>query len=251
MPKRLDDLIAKVTENTERLRTTVLLMLVAVAFVSSLLGLLFTKWDWGGLLLNFGTEMAGAVATYWLLHLFIGGRERREAEETEREAKKADLISDLGSRAKDVAIAAAEELRRHGWLSDGSLQRAYLCRANLEGADLERANLSWANLSWADLCVANLLRASLRGANLCVANLFRASLYGADLRGANLSGADLREAILCEANLFGADLSEVRFSQKTILPDGTKWMPDTDMARFTDPKHPDFWFPDEGCDILP
>jgi hypothetical protein len=36
-----------------------------------------------------------------LLELFIGGRERCEA-------KKADLIAQLGSRVKDVEIAAAD-----------------------------------------------------------------------------------------------------------------------------------------------
>jgi len=78
LPRWLDNLVAKVFENTNRLRTTVLIVLIVVAFVSSLLGVLLTDWDWGGLLLNLGTEMAGAVATYWLLDLFIGGRERRE-----------------------------------------------------------------------------------------------------------------------------------------------------------------------------
>jgi len=29
-----------------------------------------------------------------------------------------------------------------------------------------------------------------------------------------------------------------------ILPDGSKWTPDTDMTRYTDPNHPDFWQPD-------
>jgi hypothetical protein len=26
-----------------------------------------------------------------------------------------------------------------------------------------------------------------------------------------------------------------------VLPDGTRWTPDTDMERFTDPQHPAFW----------
>lgn len=69
---------------TKRLRITVLAVLVAVAIASSLSGALITG-DWGGLLLNLGTEFIGAAATYVLLELFIGGRERREA-------KKADLI---------------------------------------------------------------------------------------------------------------------------------------------------------------
>ena len=26
-----------------------------------------------------------------------------------------------------------------------------------------------------------------------------------------------------------------------LLPDGSQWTPETDMARFTDPEHPDYW----------
>ena len=37
------------------------------------------------------------------------------------------------------------------------------------------------------------------------------------------------------------NLEKVEFNEKTKLPDGKKWTPDTDMARFTDPEHPDFW----------
>jgi uncharacterized protein YjbI with pentapeptide repeats len=78
-------------------------------------------------------------------------------------------------------------------------------------------------------------RANLGEVNLGGANLQGASLFGAFLGGANLRRADLRGAVLKRANL----------DEFTILPDGTKWTPDTDMARFTDPDHPDFWRPEE------
>lgn len=42
------------------------------------------------------------------------------------------------------------------------------------------------------------------------------------------------------ANLQGANLLAAWFDEDTVLPDGTKWVPDTDMERFTDPDHPDF-----------
>jgi uncharacterized protein YjbI with pentapeptide repeats len=207
-------------KSTARLRVGVLLILIVVALASSL----WAVWpwptgDWKGLALNLGTEMAGAVVTYALLELFIGGRERREA-------KKADLIAQMGSGVKDVAIAAAEELRRRGWLTDGSLQ----------GANLHEAELPEANLSEADL-----QRAHLEGANLSEADLRDADLRDADLRGAKLIWANLRGANLGEAELEGAYLGEAKCNDNTILPDGTKWTPDTDMARFTDSDHPDFW----------
>jgi DNA-binding NtrC family response regulator len=33
--------------------------------------------------------------------------------------------------------------------------------------------------------------------------------------------------------------------QMASLPDGTNWTPDTGMARFTDPEHPEFWRSDD------
>ena len=184
-------------ESTARLRIWVLVALIVVPLLLSLPIAWYTG-EWGGLALNLCTELIGAGVTYTLLELVIGRRERREiereAEKKEREAKKADLIRQMSSSVKDVAVPAAEELRRHGWLRDGSLQRAFLAMANLEGTDLYEANL--------------------------------------------------QGAVLARANLEGAHLEGAFLSDYTTLPDGTKWTPDTDMTRFTDPKHPDFWFPD-------
>jgi hypothetical protein len=218
LPKQLDDLIARIAEYAKSLRARVLAVLLLVALVSSLVGVLFSG-DWTGLLLNFGTEMAGAVATYALLEVFLGSRERREA-------RKADLIAQLGSQVKDVAVAAAEELRRLGWLTDGSLRGVFLAGANLEGAILAWANLQGAILAWANLQWAALQEANLQAAILAWANL----------QGAILAGANLQWAALQEANLQGTT-----FNEKTTLPDGTEWTPDTDLTRFTDPEHPDFW----------
>jgi len=233
-------------KSTARLRIGVLLILIVVGLVSSL-GTAWRTGDWEGLFLNLGTEMLGAVATYVLLELFIGGRERREA-------RKAALIAQLGSSVKDVAVAAAEELRRHGWLWDGSLQGANLLEADLQGANLTGANLQGADLFSAKLQRATLLRANLQGANLFQANLQEARLIGVNLQGAFLDGTNLQGANLFQADLQGAslefanlreaNLQWANLNENTTLPDGTKWTPDTNMARFTDPDHPDFWRPD-------
>jgi len=246
-------------ESTARLRVVILLVLIGVALASSL----WAVWpwptgDWKGLALNFGTEMAGAVVTYLLLELVIGRMEKseveREVEEKEREAKKADLIAQMGSSVKDVAVAAAEELGRHGWLYDGSLQGAYLLDADLQGANLIGANLQGADLFSAKLQRATLFRANLQVANLFQANLQEARLIGGNLQGAFLDGTNLQGATLFQADLQGAslefanlreaNLQWANLNENTTLPDGTKWTPDTDMARFTDPDHPDFWQPD-------
>jgi hypothetical protein len=84
------------------------------------------------------------------------------------------------------------------------------------------------------------------GADLGCVNLNDANLRTANLRGTNLQGADLSGA-----NLQGAHLTDAIFDEDTILPDAeydsgiypSYWTPDTDMARFTDPDHPDFWDP--------
>jgi len=223
-------------KSTAQLRVGVLLILIVVGLVSSL-GTAWHTGDWEGLFLNLGTEMLGAVATYVLLELFIGGRERREA-------KKAALIAQMGSSVKDVAIAAAEELRRHGWLTDGSLRGAFLPQADLQraylsGADFQRANLAGTKLQGAHLSGVNLQGAWLEGTNLQ-----KAGLFDANLQRAWLEGTDLRGALLTWANLQGAHSWGVLLDESTILPDETKWTPGTDMARFTDPDHPDFWRPD-------
>ena len=111
---------------------------------------------------------------------------------------------------------------------------------SLGGLDLAGVDLSGANLNrkW-------LSYASLVGADLSGADLERAKLEGTDLEGANLQGANLTRADLEEANLLNADLTGAIFTTRTTLPDGSRWTEDTDMARFTDPEHPDFWRSDE------
>ena len=115
-------------DTTARLRWTILGALIAGALVSSLWAVWRTR-DWEGLALNLGAEMAGAAATYGLLELVIGRRERQEIEQRTMEEKKATLITQMGSAVRDVAVPAAEQLRRRGWLTEGGA---------LIGADLLR-----------------------------------------------------------------------------------------------------------------
>ena len=176
---------------TQGLQWRVLAVLLIVALASALVATLVGSQTWDGALLNLGTEMAGAVVTYVLLQLVIGGRARKE-----------DLIADMGSNVNDVAVHAANELRRHGWLTDGSLSGANLIGANLRGAKLWEANLSGATLVGADLSGAKLWEANLIGANLIAANL-----SDADLSGAKISPGLLEQGV----SLKGA-----------IMPNGTK-----------------------------
>lgn len=215
---------------------------------------------WSGLSLNLGTELLGGVALYWAFD-FIAERNL-----------KAGLIARMGSGVRVVAVAATEELRRYGWLTDGSLRGADLSGANLCGADLRGANLRGVNLLQAKLKKANLSNAYLKDADLfdanlekaklidahlqkaflINANLQKANLLGACLKDGHLTSANLEEANLCGANLQGADLQKAilkganltgaRFDG-AVLPDGTDWIPGIDITRFTNQEHPDFWQP--------
>lgn len=113
----------------------------------------------------------------------------------------------------------------------------------LAGVDLSGVNLWFVDLQGANLRGANLKRAALEGANLQGAALEYANLQGAELVGVHLQGANLDYANLSGAELAGAHLELALFEASTTLPDGTRWSPDADLARFTDPEHPDFWRP--------
>jgi len=127
-----------------------------------------------------------------------------------------------------------------------NLDHVNFVHLDLSEAHLQRAHLWGANLQYADLCDANLQGARLWGANLQAA-LWGANLQGAELWEANLQGASLGEANLQGARLGGANLQGARlegaenldkaiFSEKTILPDGTKWWPGRDLTRFANPQ---------------
>jgi uncharacterized protein YjbI with pentapeptide repeats len=173
--------------------------------------------------------------------------------------RKAELILQMGSPDNAFAIEAVRQLKVLGWLADGTLEGADLRGANLQGAEFGSANLEGANLWRANLQGANLFGVNLEGADLLSAKLQGADLWSANLQGANLRGADLQGADLTFANLQSADLwsanlrdarflQKASFSDRTVLPDSTSslifyWMPGTDMTRYTDPNHPDFWQP--------
>ena len=163
------------------------------------------------------------------------------------------------------------------WLA--KLQHALLMYASLQHANMESANLQEAILREANLQNVNLRRANLQGCELEFANLQGASLSSGKLQGAYLGCADLRGANLEYAGLQGSDLGQAnlrdakniesaRFDEKTLLPDAefqrdengnlirddkgkrlfiytpqSYWTPDTDMTRYTNPHHPDFWIP--------
>ena len=200
---------------------------------------------------NFGTEMIGAAITFVLLEVMLDKRREREAEDREKER----LVLQMGSPDNGFSVEAARQLRSYGWLYDGTLRDAIFHHANLAGADLRRANLVGANMRKSNLRGAKLWDSKLSDTIMLHADLSRADLQEADLSRAALGMTNLRAGSLIETNLAGADLRDANlanailgddhmptiFDTLTILPDSSAWSNDTDMARFTDPDHLDFW----------
>lgn len=227
-------------------------------------------------------EFTGALVLSVLLLFLV----TIPAEQKAEYQLKQQLIREMGANDNGIALRAVRELKAQGWLSDGSMRGIMLVGANLQDADMDFADLIGsimigANLEWADLVVAklqmvNLTHANLESADLSFAGLQWAFMVSAKLKDAYLAGADLENASLVDANLQGASLERANlekasllganlratillnanlkqvniagatFDEDTVLPDGTNWALDTDMGRFTDPDHPEFWRPEPG-----
>ncbi len=199
-------------------------------------------WAWmDGAFQNFSTEVIGAILTFGLIEVLVGARDRRAADavqvqkdeqerEERRKSNQLQAVSELKrAQTPEERQPILDRMKADGLLQGANLRRVNLLEANLLGTKLQGANLHEADLELAQLRVANLQGAGLKKTNLRGANLWAAKLQGATLWDANLRGAKLK----------GADLDS-----STMLPNFTMWTPETDMSRYTDPEHPDFWQPD-------
>ena len=194
----------------------------------------------------------------------MGSRDNATARRAAREANERGMVEDGSLRRAILTEASMEEVDLSGgdfesaslWLAD--LSRARLARANFENASLERTELDDAFLYRANLKNTFLQEATLENADLDEANLTGAHLREANLEKANLQDATLYGAFLYRANLLNAYLNGAKFDEKTVLPDAKiigrdehvapvydkYWTADTDMKRYTDPTHRNFWQPD-------
>jgi uncharacterized protein YjbI with pentapeptide repeats len=128
----------------------------------------------------------------------------------------AELINLLHDPENQKVLAALEELRQAGWLTDGTLNKNSLCNVHMEFA-----NLRGASLHKVDFHQARLQSADLSGVDLSDAKLTRARLMGADLAGAYLAGADMYKVNLTGAkHLTIAQLAQVKRLFGAIMPDG-------------------------------
>lgn len=122
-----------------------------------------------------------------------------------------------------------------------------LTGANFEGCTFGEADFSCACLR--DACFsntmlegANLSQTDCRGADFSFARLQFANLSDMDLEGAIFRGADISGAYLVGSFLVGVDFEGAILDDQVYLPDDESvWSQDADLARFTDPNHPNFW----------
>jgi len=218
-------------------------------------------------------EAFGLIVAVGVIDVFARRRELNHEEKQRDIAKeeaivqeKERLILQMGSPDNAFAREAVRTLkaRRWGFGEDKSLRRkdfdyAQLTNADLEFADLEGSFFRGANLNCAKLMQANLnvvhfetadlVQANLSGSNLERAELIMTDFHDATIVDANLQRANFNQTELQGANLTNSNLAKsvaieyAKFDETTTLPDGSKWTPNTDMMRFVEPNHRDFFSP--------
>lgn len=111
---------------------------------------------------------------------------------------------------------------RRAWMHRVNLIESDLRDTQMRLAKLDEARLGSADLSGLELSNTSLVKARLTNSKLCGAFLFEADLTGADLRAADFTDADMRRT----------RMDDVICNEKTILPDGNPWSPETDWRQF-------------------
>lgn len=191
--------------------------LLTIPFIANMIEI----WDFIGDLVP---EAVGILFTVFILDRL---NEQRELEQLQNR-----LVREASGQANEASKLACDWMQFEGWLTgEASLLKGdKIWRANMVGVNLSSANLLKTDFYRSDLTGANLYKIDARNANFAYANISGCDLVAADLAGANLEGADIEGVTWDHPNQSAA-----------IMPDGKLWTAETDMGRFTDFKHPDFW----------
>lgn len=179
------------------------------------------------LVADFYANVSAELASIAITVLLIDSLYQRHETNQER----ARLIKQLGSWDNTLAMQAADELQRRGWLQDGSVRNANLIGADLRKVQLNHADLRGVSLHEAKLQFASLSEANLQGASLDGVNLENALLYisvhhedgHVDYCEANLKGASLRRANLHNAQVRDEQLAKAGALRDATMPDGRRY----------------------------
>jgi hypothetical protein len=188
---------------------------LALAVVALILAVVY-KTPLKELLPNIITDLLGIAVAVLVIDTIY--RVRSDAE------LKKVLISKLASKNNTVATEALKEIEARGWLGDGSLSKAFLLSANLEGNSIMGADMRRAHLSFASLRGTSWLESDLQGAFFDFSDLQKAMftmdsdghVLQADLSGASLNGANLTGCVVRPDQL-----ARTRTLWRAIMPGGT------------------------------
>ena len=177
-----------------------------------------------GFLGNLVPEAVGILFTVLILDRL---NEQRELEQLQNR-----LVREASGQANEASKLACDWMQFEGWLTGEAslLAGDKIWRANMVGVDLSSANLLKTDFYRSNLAGANLYRIDARNANFAYTDISGCDLVAANLEGANLEAANIEGVLWDHPN-----------QSPAILPDGKPWTAETDMGRFTDHKHPDFW----------
>jgi uncharacterized protein YjbI with pentapeptide repeats len=141
---------------------------------------------------------------------------------------------------------------------DANFTNSDLTMCHSRGRQQVQGSISPRNASFENAVFnnTNLTSCGLGGANLKGANFIKANLKHTTFANSDLRSSVFSHVTLGMTNFKGSNLTYAKFdsvswrsrtydgeTRYTILPDGTKWNESTDIARFTDPDHPQYWNP--------
>ena len=155
-----------------------------------------------------GTALLGSAIVIVVVDWLLGSYERRIGEQRTAAERLGQLMAQIKSGSRELAVAAVDELRSTGALYNG----------NLNGVSLGGANLSNVSLDGASLVGVDFGDADLSGASLLHAKLMQADLTGCDLRDANMCWADLTATHVTERQL-----RTLAMLWSSTLPDGSRY----------------------------
>lgn len=144
----------------------------------------------------------------------------------ERKNLRNRLKRELWSKDQGISLRAINELREHGWISDGSLENislpySVLDRAELKGVVLNGADLQNSSLQRAYIGHAQLRNIDFSNANLTSTIFNHSDLTGSDFTGAITENASFEDTILIDAKFSKEQFSKVKSLEGATMPDGT------------------------------